>query len=69
VESFVVWASTKGAAYQRGQLETALQQVTDGITLCRQFASILPLAAELATLARFHRPTVIRPAPGLHTAH
>jgi hypothetical protein len=38
VESFVVRASTKGAAYKRGQLETALQQVTDGITLCRQFA-------------------------------
>jgi hypothetical protein len=40
------------AAYQWGQLDTALQQVTEGITLCRQFVYTLPLAAGLATLAR-----------------
>jgi LuxR family maltose regulon positive regulatory protein len=38
-------------AYQRGELDTALLQVTEGITLCRQFVYTLPLAAGLATLA------------------
>ena len=38
-------------AYQRNELDTALRDVTEGITLCRQFAYTPPLAAGLVTLA------------------
>ena len=38
-------------AYQRNELDTALQQVTEGITLCRHFPYMPPLAAGLVTLA------------------
>ena len=38
-------------AYQRNELDVALQHVTEGITLCRQFLYTPPLAAGLATLA------------------
>ena len=38
-------------AYQRDELDTALRRITEGITLCRQFAYIPPLAAGLVTLA------------------
>ncbi len=38
-------------AYQRNELETALRRVTEGITLCRQFAYVPPLATGLVTLA------------------
>jgi LuxR family transcriptional regulator, maltose regulon positive regulatory protein len=38
-------------AYQRDDLDAALQHLTEGVTLCRQLADTLPLAAGLATLA------------------
>ena len=38
-------------AYQRNELDRALQQVTAGIALCRQFLYPAPLGAGLATLA------------------
>ena len=38
-------------AYQRNELDTALRRITEGITLCRQFAYAPPLAAGLVTLA------------------
>ena len=38
-------------AYQRNELDTALQQVTEGIALCRQFVYTPPLATGLVTLA------------------
>jgi LuxR family maltose regulon positive regulatory protein len=38
-------------AYQRNKLDAALQHLTDGIPLCRQFAYSPPLATGLATLA------------------
>ncbi len=38
-------------AYQRNEMEMALQHVTKGIALCRQFVYTPPLAAGLATLA------------------
>jgi LuxR family maltose regulon positive regulatory protein len=38
-------------AYQRGELDTALEQVTEGIERCRQVAYVQPLATGLATLA------------------
>ncbi len=38
-------------AYQRNELDTALRHITEGISLCRQFAYIPPLAAGLVTLA------------------
>ena len=38
-------------AYQRNELETALRRITEGITLCRQFAYAPPLATGLVTLA------------------
>ena len=38
-------------AYQRNELDTALRHITEGITLCRQFAYIPPLATGLVTLA------------------
>jgi LuxR family maltose regulon positive regulatory protein len=38
-------------AYQRNELDTALEDVTQGIALCRSFVYTMPLAAGLATLA------------------
>ena len=38
-------------AYQRDELDTALRHITEGITLCRQFVYIPPLATGLVTLA------------------
>jgi LuxR family maltose regulon positive regulatory protein len=38
--------------YERGELDAALQHATDGVGLCRQLASALPLAIGLAVLAR-----------------
>lgn len=38
-------------AYQRGELDAALRDVTEGITHCRQLTYTQPLAAGLATLA------------------
>src|SRR5215207_873169 len=38
-------------AYQRGDLDIALEHVSDGIALCRQLAYTQPLATGLATLA------------------
>ena len=38
-------------ACQRNELDTALQHLTDGIPLCRQFNYTQPLATGLATLA------------------
>ena len=38
-------------AYQRNELDAALQHLTEGIALCRQLAYTPPLAAGLVTLA------------------
>jgi LuxR family maltose regulon positive regulatory protein len=38
-------------AYQRNELDTALRRITEGITLCRQFAYAPPLGTGLVTLA------------------
>jgi LuxR family maltose regulon positive regulatory protein len=46
-----------GVAYQRGELDTALRHVTDGVALCRQFVYKMPLAAGLATLAWIRQAT------------
>ncbi len=42
-------------AYQRGELDTALEHLTEGIARCRQLAYTQPLAAGLATLARIRQ--------------
>jgi LuxR family maltose regulon positive regulatory protein len=47
----IAHVSLAEVAYQRNELATALQHVTEGITLCRQFDSTQPLATGLATLA------------------
>ena len=44
-------------AYQRNELDTALDHVTEGIALCRQFVYTTPLAAGLATLAWIRQAT------------
>ena len=44
-------------AYQRGDLDAALRHITEGITLCRQFAYTPPLAAGLVTLAWIRQAT------------
>ena len=44
-------------AYLRDELDTALQHVTKGIELCRQFAYTPPLAAGLVTLAWIRQAT------------
>ncbi len=38
-------------AYQRNELDTALRHIIEGITLCRRFAYLPPLATGLVTLA------------------
>ncbi len=47
-------------AYQRGELDAALEHATQGIALCRQLAYPRPLAAGLATLARIRQAEGIR---------
>jgi len=44
-------------AYQRNELDRALEYVTEGIELCRQFAYTPPLAAGLVTLAWIRQAT------------
>jgi LuxR family maltose regulon positive regulatory protein len=44
-------------AYQRGELAPALEHVTKGIELCRQFVYTPPLATGLATLAWIRQAT------------
>ena len=44
-------------AYQRDELDIALQHVTEGIALCRQFVYRPPLASGLATLAWIRQAT------------
>ena len=44
-------------AYQRNELDTALDHVTEGIALCRQFIYTMPLAVGLATLAWIRQAT------------
>ncbi len=44
-------------AYQRNELDTALQQATEGIALCRQLAYTPPLAAGLTALAWIRQAT------------
>ena len=44
-------------AYQRNELDTALQHVTEGIALCRRFVYTAPLATGLATLAWIQQAT------------
>ena len=44
-------------AYQRNELDTALDHVTEGIALCRQFVYTTPLATGLATLAWIRQAT------------
>ncbi|MBN2204010.1 MAG: hypothetical protein JW767_03205, partial [Thermoleophilia bacterium] len=41
--------------YQRGELDVAIEHVTEGIALCRQLAYPQPLATGLATLAWIRR--------------
>jgi LuxR family transcriptional regulator, maltose regulon positive regulatory protein len=48
----IAYAGMAEVLYERGELETALQHATDGVGLCRQLASALPLAIGLAVLAR-----------------
>ena len=45
------------SAYQRDQVDEALRQVTEGISLCRQWVYNPPLAAGLATLAWIRQAT------------
>jgi LuxR family maltose regulon positive regulatory protein len=47
----VAYVGLAEVAYQRGDLDTALRQVSQGITLCRQLTNTQPLANGLATLA------------------
>ncbi len=47
----VAYVGMAEVAYERGELDTARRQVTEGIALCRQFVYTLPLATGLATLA------------------
>ena len=44
-------------AYQRNELDTALQHVTEGIALCRRFVHSAPLATGLVTLAWIRQAT------------
>jgi ATP/maltotriose-dependent transcriptional regulator MalT len=44
-----------GVLSERGQLQTALDNATEGVGLCRQLAYALPLVAGLATLARIRQ--------------
>ena len=44
-------------AYQRNELDTALQHVTEGIALCRRFVYTASLATGLATLAWIQQAT------------
>jgi LuxR family maltose regulon positive regulatory protein len=48
----IAYAGMAEVLYQRGELDAALGHATDGVGLCRQLASALPLAVGLAVLAR-----------------
>jgi LuxR family maltose regulon positive regulatory protein len=48
----IAYAGMAEVLYERGELDAALQHATDGVGLCRQLASALPLAIGLAVLAR-----------------
>ena len=50
-------------AYQRGELDAALEHATQGLTLSRQLTYRRPFAAGLATLARVRQAAGIVPAP------
>jgi ATP/maltotriose-dependent transcriptional regulator MalT len=47
----IAYVGLAEVAYQKGELDVALQHVTQGIALCRQFTFTPPLATGLATLA------------------
>jgi LuxR family transcriptional regulator, maltose regulon positive regulatory protein len=47
----IAYVGLAEVAYQRGELDAALEQVTQGIARCRQFAYTQPLATGLVTLA------------------
>jgi LuxR family maltose regulon positive regulatory protein len=47
----IAYVGLAEVAYQRGELDAALEHVTQGIALCRQFTYTPPLATGLATLA------------------
>ena len=47
----VAYVGMAEVAYQRGELDTALRHVTEGIPLCRQLVYTQPLATGLAALA------------------
>jgi LuxR family maltose regulon positive regulatory protein len=47
----IAYVGLAEVAYQRNELDAALQHVTEGIALCRQFTYAPPLATGLATLA------------------
>ena len=50
-------------AYQRNELDVALQHVTKGIALCRQLVYAAPLATGLVTLAWIRQASGISPVP------
>jgi LuxR family maltose regulon positive regulatory protein len=52
-----VYVGLGEVAYQRNELDRALEHVTEGIALCRQFAYTAPLAAGLVTLAWIRQAT------------
>jgi LuxR family maltose regulon positive regulatory protein len=47
----IAYVGLAEVAYQRGELDTALRDVTEGVAACRQFPYARPLATGLATLA------------------
>ena len=51
------YVSLGEVAYQRNELDTALQHVTEGIALCRRFVYTASLATGLATLAWIRQAT------------
>ena len=53
----LVYVGLAEVAYQRNELDSALRNVTEGITLCRLFVYKAPLAAGLATLAWIRQAT------------
>jgi LuxR family transcriptional regulator, maltose regulon positive regulatory protein len=53
----VAYVGMAEVAYQRGELGAALQQVSQGIVLCRQFVYTPPLAMGLAALAWIRQAT------------
>ena len=47
----IAYVGLAEVAYQRNELDAALEHVTEGIALCRQFTYLPPLATGLVTLA------------------